>query len=158
MRKGKPEKVSGLGARGLSFAVIASRWNGDIVERLLDGALRVLRGAGAGARSVSVVRVPGSFELVPACRRAMNSPRRFSAVVALGCLIRGETPHFEILAHAVGGALAQLNATSRVPVTFGVLTCDNRKQALARSGGRGGNAGAEAARAAIEIARLGESF
>jgi 6,7-dimethyl-8-ribityllumazine synthase len=96
--------------------------------------------------------VPGAFELVSACR--WESERFRSAVVALGCLIRGETPHFEVLAHSVAAALAHLNAAQDVPVTLGVLTCDDREQAMARAGGSSGNAGAEAAEAAIVMARL----
>jgi 6,7-dimethyl-8-ribityllumazine synthase len=141
-----------LDAKGLSFAVVAARWNRDVTDRLLDGALDELRRAGARDEDVTVVYVPGAFELVSACR--WESERSRSGVVALGCLIRGETPHFEVLAHSVAGALAHLNAVQNVPVTFGLLTCDDREQAMARAGGASGNAGAEAAEAAIAMARL----
>jgi 6,7-dimethyl-8-ribityllumazine synthase len=141
-----------LDAKGLNFAVVAARWNAEVTDRLLDGALRALRDAGARDEDVSVVRVPGSFELVSACRYEVQRPR--SAVVSLGCLIRGETPHFDILAHSVATALAQLNATQDVPIAFGVLTCDSREQAMERAGGSAGNAGGEAAEAAIAMARL----
>jgi 6,7-dimethyl-8-ribityllumazine synthase len=141
-----------LDAKGLNFAVVAARWNADVTDRLLEGALSVLRGAGARDEDIVVVRVPGSFELVSACRYEVRRSR--SAVVSLGCLIRGETPHFEILAHSVAAALAQLNAAQDVPIAFGVLTCDNRDQAMARAGGSAGNAGGEAAEAAIAMARL----
>jgi len=141
-----------LDAKGLTFAVVAARWNSDVTDRLLDGAVETLRRAGARDEDVSVVRVPGAFELVSACR--WEAGRNRSAVVSLGCLIRGETPHFDVLAHGVASALAGLNASQDVPIAFGVLTCDDREQAMARAGGAAGNAGAEAAGAAIVMARL----
>jgi len=150
MRKGSLPDREPLDAKGLSFAVVAARWNADVTERLLDGALSVLRAA--GDREVAVVRVPGSFELVSACRWEVRRAR--SAVVSLGCLIRGDTPHFDVLSRSVASALAQLNAAQDVPIAFGVLTCDDHAQAMDRAGGRAGNAGREAAEAAIEMARL----
>jgi 6,7-dimethyl-8-ribityllumazine synthase len=150
MRKGSLPDTESLDARGLTFAVVAARWNADVTDRLLDGALSAFREA--RARDVSVVRVPGSFELVSACRWEVRRSR--SAVVSIGCLIRGDTPHFDVLSRSVASALAHLNAEQDVPIAFGVLTCDDRAQALARAGGRGGNAGTEAARAAIQMARL----
>ncbi len=150
MRKGSLPDAELLDAKGLSFAVVAARWNADVTERLLDGALSALREA--GARDVSVVRVPGSFELVSACRWEVRRSR--SAVVSLGCLIRGDTPHFDVLSRSVASALAHLNAEQDVPIAFGVLTCDDRAQALDRAGGKAGNAGRDAARAAIAMARL----
>ena len=150
MRKGSLPDPEPLDAKGLSFAVVAARWNADVTDRLLDGALSALREA--GAREVAVVRVPGSFELVSACRWEVRRSR--SAVVSLGCLIRGDTPHFDVLSRSVASALAHLNAAQDVPIAFGVLTCDDRAQALARAGGKAGNAGREAAHAAIAMARL----
>jgi len=152
MRNSSLQERDPLDAKGLSFAVVAARWNGDVTDRLLDGAVEALRAAGARDEDVTVVRVPGAFELVSACRWESGKSR--SAVVALGCLIRGETPHFDVLAHSVAAAIAQLNAAQDVPITFGVLTCDDREQAMARAGGSSGNAGAEAAEAAIAMARL----
>ena len=156
MRNGSLRSARGLDATGLRFTVVAARWNARVTDRLLSGAVRTLRRAGVRTRDVSVVRVPGSFELVSACRRAAVEGN-VSAVVSLGCLIRGETPHFDVLAHSVASALAHLNASQDVPISFGVLTCDNEKQARARSGGKAGHAGVEAAQAAIEMARLRES-
>jgi len=150
MRKGSLPDRERLDAKGLSFAVVAARWNADVTDRLLDGALSALREA--GAKDVSVVRVPGSFELVSACRWEVRRPR--SAVVSLGCLIRGDTPHFDVLSRSVADALAHLNAAQDVPIAFGVLTCDDHAQAMERAGGRAGNAGREAAQAAIAMARL----
>jgi 6,7-dimethyl-8-ribityllumazine synthase len=155
MRKGSLKYQETGDARELAFAVVAARWNAEITEKLLDGALSVLHAAGARKRDVRVLRVPGSFELVSACRLAVG--RKVSAVVALGCLLRGETPHFEILAHAVASAIANLNAIQNVPIAFGVLTCENRRQALDRCGGKSGHVGREAAQAAIAMARLGKN-
>jgi 6,7-dimethyl-8-ribityllumazine synthase len=149
------KRSGGLDATGLRFAVVAARWNSRVTDRLLSGAVRTLKKAGARPRDVSVVRVPGSFELISACRSAAAGGD-VSAVVSLGCLIRGETPHFDVLASSVASGLAHLNASQDVPITFGVLTCDNEHQARERSGGRAGNAGVEAAQAAIEMARIRE--
>ena len=147
------KREGSLDAAGLRFGVVAARWNSRFTDRLLSGAVRTLRKAGARNSDVSVVRVPGSFELVAACRRAA-ADGGVDAVVSLGCLIRGETPHFDVLAHSVASALAHLNASQDVPIAFGVLTCDDEKQARDRSGGKAGHAGVEAAQAAIEMARL----
>jgi 6,7-dimethyl-8-ribityllumazine synthase len=155
MRRGSLRDKGALDARGLTFAVVVARWNAEVTEKLLDGALGVFSRAGVRAKDVWVLRVPGSFEIIAACRRAIRTG--VSAVVTLGCLIRGETPHFEVLAHAVASALAVLNASQDVPIAFGVLTCESRKQALERAGGRAGHAGEEAARAAIEMALLARS-
>jgi len=153
MRNGSLKPEGSLDAAGLRFGVVAARWNSRITDRLLSGAVRTLRKAGAKTSDVSVVRVPGSFELISASRRAA-ADGGVDAVVSLGCLIRGETPHFDVLAHSVASALAHLNASQDVPIAFGVLTCDDEKQARDRSGGRAGHAGVEAAQAAIEMARM----
>jgi 6,7-dimethyl-8-ribityllumazine synthase len=153
MRNGSLKPARGQDAKGLRFAVVASRWNSLVTDRLLAGAVRTLRNAGARPGDVSVIRVPGSFELISASRRAAIAGD-VSAVVSLGCLIRGETPHFDVLAHSVASALAHLNASQDVPIAFGVLTCDNERQARDRSGGKAGHAGVEAAQAAIEMAKL----
>jgi 6,7-dimethyl-8-ribityllumazine synthase len=140
-------------ASGLRFALVASRTNGDVVERLLAGALECLRGHGAADESVEVVRVPGAFEIPLAAKWAADS-RRYDAIVALGAVIRGGTPHFEyICAEAARGVSAVALATG-IPVLFGVLTAHTREEALDRAGGARGNKGAEAALAAIEMARL----
>ena len=153
MRNRSLKRGAKLDARGLRFGVVAARWNSRFTDRLLTGAVRTLRQAGARTADVSVVRVPGSFELVSACRRAAASGG-VDAVVSLGCLIRGETAHFDVLAHSVASALAHLNATQDVPIAFGVLACNDEKQARDRSGGKAGHAGVDAAEAAIEMARL----
>lgn len=153
MRAGSLKQPPSFDAGGMTFAVIASRWNGDVTDRLLEGALDALGRAGARREDIAVTRVPGAFELVSACRHAATSGA-FSAVVALGCLLRGATSHFDVLSHSVAGGLAHLNATQSVPIAFGVLTCETRRQAIERSGGRAGHAGVEAAHAAVEMAAL----
>ncbi len=128
-------------------AVVAARFNERVTDKLLAGAVRALQDAGAVHETF---RVPGSFEL-PAAARQLARSRRFDAVVPLGCLIRGETPHFEFIADAVANGLLRLSLEEDVPVVFGVLTCDSLAQALDRAGGAEGNKGAEAAQAALEM-------
>jgi 6,7-dimethyl-8-ribityllumazine synthase len=143
------EAVEGsLEARGLRFGVVCARWNPTITEALLASALEVLEKRGADARRVTVARVPGAFEL-PAAARALLETRRPDALIVLGAIVRGETTHHEVLAHAVAGALAALSAERGVPVGLGLLTCDTMDQARARTA-----KGAEAAEAAIELANL----
>src|SRR2546426_12320401 len=135
-------------------AVVAARWNERIVDRLLAGAVEALQGAGA---THETFRVPGSFEL-PAAARRLARTRRFDAIVPLGCLIRGDTPHFHYIADAVANGLMRLSLEEEVPVVFGVLTCDTLAQALDRAGGAEGNKGAEAAATALELVALAQSL
>jgi len=138
-----------LNAEGLRFAIVASRFNDEIVAGLLDGAVDCLRRHGAKDDDVSVVRVPGAFE-IPAAANVVDA----DAIVALGCLIRGETPHFDILASQVTNELSRISVERKTPVAFGVLTCNTLEQAVARSSPGPGNKGWEAALAAIEMANL----
>jgi 6,7-dimethyl-8-ribityllumazine synthase len=138
-----------LNAEGLRFAIVASRFNDEIVAGLLDGALDCLRRHGAKDDDVSVVRVPGAFE-IPAAANIVDA----DAIVALGCLIRGETPHFDVLASQVTNELSRISVERKIPVAFGVLTCNTLEQAVARSSPGPGNKGWEAALAAIEMANL----
>ncbi|MGH8279374.1 MAG: 6,7-dimethyl-8-ribityllumazine synthase [Gammaproteobacteria bacterium] len=140
-------------AQGLRIAVVAARFNNHVVERLLDGATGSLRGAGAATADVEVLRVPGAFEIPLAVRQAARSGR-FEAVIALGAVIRGETSHFDYVAGECARGVMQVMLDSGVPVGFGVLTCDTLAQAEARAGGAAGNKGADAARAAVEMANL----
>jgi 6,7-dimethyl-8-ribityllumazine synthase len=140
-------------AADLRFAVVVSRTNSAITGPLLDGALETLRAHGATAQRVRVYEVPGAYELPMAADRAARAGD-VDAVVCIGALVRGETPHFEVLAHAVGIAVQDVARERGVPATFGVLTCDTWEQAEARCGGERGNKGSEAAVAAIEMARL----
>ena len=138
-----------LNAEGLRFAIVASRFNDEIVTGLLDGAVDCLRRHGAKDDDVDVYRVPGAFE-IPAAANLVDA----DAIVTLGCLIRGETPHFEVLASQVTNELSRISVERKIPVAFGVLTCNTLEQAVARSSAGPGNKGWEAALAAIEMANL----
>jgi len=142
-----------LDAKGVKFALIASRWNDVVTSRLVDGAMDGLIRHGADPNHVTLVRVPGSFELPQVAARLAASGRH-DAIVALGCLIRGETAHFDLLAAEAAKGLAQAAVSSGVPVIFGVLTCDTMEQAIDRAGGKAGNKGWDAAVAAIEMVSL----
>jgi len=144
-------------ARGLRVALIVSRFNEDVTRRLLEGASRCLDRLGGSQADRTVLRVPGAWELQAAAQWAART-RRFDAIVALGALIRGETPHFEVLAHQVARGLARVTLDESVPVSFGVLTTDDLGQALARAGDGPDNKGWEAALAAVEMARLRREF
>ena len=135
------------------FAVVASRFNQAIVERLMDGALDALVRHGVSLDDVDTVWVPGAWELPLAVRQLLASDR-YHAVVALGAVIRGETPHFEYVAGEAARGLARASAEFEVPVSLGVLTCDTMAQAEARAGGAHGNKGWDAALAALEMADL----
>ncbi|MDE2070805.1 MAG: 6,7-dimethyl-8-ribityllumazine synthase [Gammaproteobacteria bacterium] len=140
-------------AVSLRFAVVAAHFNAHVVDRLLDGALRMLAEEGVHADNVDVIRVPGAFEIPMAVKRAAAG-RGYDAVIALGAVIRGETPHFDYVAGECVRGVMQVMLDTGVPVGFGVLTCDTLEQAQARAGGAAGNKGADAARAAIEMAGL----
>jgi 6,7-dimethyl-8-ribityllumazine synthase len=137
----------------LRIALVASRFNEAIVERLVQGAVQALAAHGADPARLELVRVPGAFDLPPVVRRIAESGQ-FDAVVALGAVIRGETPHFDYVASECAAGLARVAGETGVPVVFGVLTTDTEEQAMERAGGREGNKGADAARAAIELASL----
>jgi 6,7-dimethyl-8-ribityllumazine synthase len=135
------------------FAVVASRFNHEIVERLVDGALDALVRHGAAADDVDVVWVPGAWELPLAARRLLAS-ERYHAIVAVGAVIRGDTPHFDYVAGEASRGLASAAVDFDTPIGFGLLTCDNDEQAAQRSGGAHGNKGWDAALAALEMADL----
>lgn len=140
-------------ASGLRFAIVVSRWNSFITERLYEGALDTLKRHGADTDIVDVVRVPGTFE-IPLLAQNLAQSGRYDAVICLGCLIRGSTAHFEYIAGECTKGIGQAMMQSGVPVTFGVLTTDTIEQAIERAGTKAGNKGAEAAGAAIEMAQL----
>lgn len=142
-----------LAADGLKFAIVAARFNEDIVESLLNGALATFKAQGAPEQHVTVVRVPGAFELPLIASKLANS-KRYHAVIALGAVIRGGTPHFEYVCHEAASGLTRAALDSGVPVVFGVLTTDNLAQAQERAGPGAGNKGSEAALVAIEMANL----
>ena len=135
------------------FAVVASRFNQDIVERLVDGALDALVRHGAAVEDVDVIWVPGAWELPLAARRLLAS-ERYHALVAVGAVIRGDTPHFDYVAGEASRGLAKASEDFDVPIGFGLLTCDTRAQAQARAGGEHGNKGWDAALAAMQMADL----
>ena len=134
-----------------SVGIVVSRFNGEITNLLLDGAMAVLDEAGVERERVELMPVPGAFEL-PLGAMALARTRRFACVVALGCVIRGETPHFDFICNEAASGLQLAGLETGVPVAFGVLTCETREQAAARAGGDRGNKGAEAARSALEMA------
>lgn len=142
-----------LDAKGLRVALVVSRWNEVVVDRLLAGALDCLVRHGADPGALTVVKVPGSWEL-PLVAAKLAAGGSCDAIVALGALVRGETPHFDLLAAAVAKGLANAGQSSGLPVIFGVLTCDTMEQAIDRAGGKAGNKGWDAAQAAIEMASL----
>src|SRR4051812_40037975 len=148
------QTIQGSGrASGLRFAVIVSKYNDFVTDRLQIGALAALETAGVASDAVTVVRVPGAFEIPLAAQHAAESGR-FDAIVCLGCLIRGETPHFEYISSAVAHGLTTAAAATGVPMAFGVLTTNSVEEALARAGEGAGNKGREAAAAAIEMAEV----
>jgi 6,7-dimethyl-8-ribityllumazine synthase len=138
---------------GLRIAVVVSRFNDFVTDRLKSGALQALAASGVADDDVTVLPVPGAFEVPMAARRAAETGR-FDAVVCLGCLIRGETAHFEYIAAAASHGLMQASGETGVPMAFGILTTDSAEQALARAGNGPTNKGWEAAAAAIEMALL----
>lgn len=146
-----------LVATNLRIGIVVSRWNEFITERLLDGALDTLKRHGVALETVDVARVPGTFE-VPLVAQRMATSGRYDAVVCLGCLIRGSTPHFDYIAGQCTSGIGQAMLQSGVPVTFGVLTTETIEQAIERAGTKAGNKGAEAAGAAIEMANLLKSL
>lgn len=139
-----------LDAAGGRFAVVVSRFNAFITERLLAGAMDALERSGAAADAITVVRVPGSFEIPVAARQLAHS-RKYDAVICLGALLRGDTKHFDCIATAVARSISSVGIESGVPVIFGVLTCDTLEQAIDRAGLKSGNKGFEAGMAAVEM-------
>lgn len=139
--------------RGRRIALVVSRWNEHVTSRLADGARDALLGAGVEAEDLVTCRVPGSFELPLACHRLASSGR-YHAVVALGAVIRGDTDHYDHICRAAADGLLRAGLDTGVPVLFGVLTCHDEDQALARAGGTHGNKGADVALDALRMADL----
>jgi 6,7-dimethyl-8-ribityllumazine synthase len=152
--KGKPVALEGdLSAAGMKFAVVVARWNAVITDRLLDGALDALLRSGAARSDIQIVRVPGAWEIAAAAR-VCAATGRVDAIVTLGCLLRGETAHYEAIYNEVARGIGQSQQETGVPHSFGVLTCETLEQALDRAGIKGGNKGFEAAAAAIEMVSI----
>lgn len=148
-----PARETKLNAHGKKFAIVVSRFNSFITERLLDGALLAMRHAGVERNDLQVVRVPGAFE-IPGASRSLAESGRFDGIVCLGCLLRGGTLHYEVIANEVTRGVGQSAQETGVPHGFGVLTCDTLEQAIDRAGLKAGNKGYEAAMAAIEMVNL----
>jgi 6,7-dimethyl-8-ribityllumazine synthase len=146
-----------LVAEGLRFGIVVSRWNSFITERMLEGALDALKRHGASEEQIDIARVPGTWE-IPVAAQKMVTSGRYDAVIGIGCLIRGSTPHFDYLAGEVTKGLAHISLAAGLPVTYGVITVENIEQAIERAGTKAGNKGAEAAVAAIEMANLMKQF
>jgi 6,7-dimethyl-8-ribityllumazine synthase len=142
-----------LTAKGFAFGIVTSRFNDFITARLLDGALDALRRHGADEDKITVARVPGSFE-IPLVAKKLAASRQYDAVICLGTVIRGATPHFEYIASEVAKGVAMAGLETGVPIAFGVLTTDSIEQAVERAGTKAGNKGFDAACAAIEMANL----
>ncbi|MBZ5648507.1 MAG: 6,7-dimethyl-8-ribityllumazine synthase [Acidobacteriia bacterium] len=151
-REGPAKKLGELNAAGKKFGIVVSRFNAFITERLLNGALDALRRTGALDTDITVVRVPGSFELPLAARKLTQGG--MDAVICLGCIIRGETSHYEHIAEEVTRGIGQSAQETGVPHAYGVLTCENLEQAIDRAGLKLGNKGFEAALSAVEMASL----
>jgi len=146
-----------LSAEGLRIAIVASRWNDFVVSRLISGALDAFERLGASDDAITIIKVPGSFELPMAARRAAASGK-FDAIVCLGVIIRGETSHNEYIASEVFKGIAHVSLETDLPVALGVITADNLEQAIDRAGAKSGNKGFEAAMSAIELVNLYREF
>jgi 6,7-dimethyl-8-ribityllumazine synthase len=145
-----------LNAKGKKFAIVVSRFNDFITEKLLSGALDALLRSGAEDSDIQVVKVPGSFE-IPLVAKKMAKKKGLGAIICLGAVIRGATPHFDYISAEVSKGIAQVSLESEVPIIFGVITTDTIEQAIERAGTKAGNKGWSAAMAAIEMANLLEA-
>lgn len=149
-----PKSIQGdLNAKGLKFAIIASRFNDFITSKLVDGAMDGLLRHGASDGDIDIIRVPGAFE-IPVVAKILAQAKKHHAVICLGAVIRGATPHFEYVSAEVSKGVASVSMESGLPVIFGVLTTDTIEQAIERAGSKGGNKGWDAALSAIEMANL----
>jgi 6,7-dimethyl-8-ribityllumazine synthase len=146
-----------LRSEGLTFGIVVSRFNDFICERLLGGALDALKRTGADEDRIHVFRVPGAYE-IPLAAKKLAGTGRYDAVICLGAVISGATPHFDYVANEVAKGIAMVSLESSVPVTFGVLTTDTLEQAIERAGSKAGNKGFDAAMAAVEMANLLKSM
>jgi 6,7-dimethyl-8-ribityllumazine synthase len=150
----QPGKIFGeVSAVGLRFAVVVSRFNSFITERLLQGAMDALERSGAGGEDVDVLHVPGSFEL-PLTAKKLAGTGRYDAIIAIGCVLRGETAHYDYVCSETARGLQLAQMDTGVPIMFCVLTCDTLEQAIDRAGLKGGNKGFEAGLGAVEMGQL----
>jgi 6,7-dimethyl-8-ribityllumazine synthase len=146
-----------LSASGRCFAIVVSRFNAFITERLLLSAIDGLARSGANKKNIALVRVPGAFE-IPLAARKLAETKKYDAVICLGCLLRGDTAHYDVIVNEVTRGIGQSAQETGVPHAFGVLTCENLEQAIDRAGLKMGNKGFEAALAAVEMASLGRAI
>lgn len=144
-------------AKGIKFAIVVAQWNAEITGALLSGAVDGLLNHGALEEDIQVIEVPGSYELISGADTALRN-KQFDAIICLGCVIQGETRHFDFICDAVAHGIANVGLKHNKPVVFGVLTTDNMQQALDRAGGKHGNKGEEAAITAIQMSHLSKSF
>lgn len=149
-----PKTIEGkISAKGMRFGIVAGRFNDFICSRLIDGAVDALSRSGADSKDIDVYRVPGAFEIPPAAKKVAKSGK-YDAVICLGAVIRGATPHFEYISAEVSKGIAVVGLETEVPVIFGVITTDNLEQAIERAGSKSGNKGWDAALSAIEMVDL----
>jgi 6,7-dimethyl-8-ribityllumazine synthase len=146
-----------LNARGMRFAIVVSRFNAFVTERLLAGATQALRQLGARNEDIEIVRVPGAFE-IPSISRTLAETKKYSAIVCIGCLLRGDTAHYDVIVNEVTRGIGQSSQETGIPHAFGVLTCDTLEQAIDRAGLKAGNKGFEAGLAAVEMASLNKKL
>jgi len=146
-----------LSAEGLRVAIVASRWNDFVVSRLIGGATDALERLGASSDAITIIRVPGSFELPMAAKRAAMSDE-YDAIICLGVVIRGETSHNEYIAAEAIKGIAQVSLETNLPITLGIVTADNLEQAIDRAGAKSGNKGFDAAMTAVELVNLYREF
>lgn len=142
-----------LSAEGLRIAIVASRWNDFVVSRLIAGAVDAFERLGGSTDAITIIRVPGSFELPMAAKRVAGM-RSYDAIVCLGVIIRGETPHNEYIASEVFKGIGQVSLETNVPIALGVVTADNLEQAIDRAGAKSGNKGFDAVMTAVELANV----
>lgn len=150
------EYTGQLIARGFKFALIVSRFNDFITGRLLEGAVDAIVRSDGNKEDIDVIKVPGAFEIPLAAKRAAMS-KKYHAIICLGAVIRGETPHFDYIASEVTKGIALLNLEFAIPISYGVITADNTEQAIERAGNKMGNKGFESARSAVELLNLFKS-
>ena len=149
-----PKIIEGeLLARDFRFVIVAARFNEFVVEPLMKGALDALRRHGVSDKQIEIVRVPGAFD-IPVVVRKLANAKRYDAIIALGAVVRGQTPHFDYVAGECAGGVSRIALESGIPIAFGVLTTDTMEQAVDRAGGKAGNKGADCAVVAIEMANL----
>lgn len=152
MSKDKP-KFQKLSAKGMRFAIVVARYNSEITDQLLKGVVGILSKRGASGGDIDIFWVPGAFEL-PLTLKSLAKTKRYDALIALGAVIRGDTPHFEYVCQGATQGIQEAMLQTDVPIAFGLLTTNNKKEAVERIGGKEGHKGEEAARVAIEMAHL----